>query len=187
MLGLKRVLRAGWTRYPIPEKCLESVADHTFGVLLLSWLLCPPELDRGRVLELALLHDLPEVLTGDITPHEKVDDGEKRAAERAAMHTLTEPFADSADSLKLLEEYQTAGTPEARWVKAMDKLEMVLQSLIYEDSHGFDLSEFRDSAAEKMKELGLDFSREKSDLAPATPLENPEVAPESVEEPPRSE
>ena len=103
------------------------------------------------------------------------------------MHTLTEHFPDSTDSLRLLEEYQTAGSPEARWVKAMDKLEMVLQSLIYEDSYGLDLSEFRDSAAEKLRELDLDLSREKSDLAPATPLENPEVAPESDGEPPRSE
>ncbi|MCA9779191.1 MAG: HD domain-containing protein, partial [Candidatus Eremiobacteraeota bacterium] len=60
LLRLKTVSRQGWTRHPIPQAAVESVADHSYGVALLALLMCPPELNRSRVLELALLHDLAE-------------------------------------------------------------------------------------------------------------------------------
>lgn len=146
LLRLKSVVRTGWTRHPIPEACLESVADHSYGVLLLAWFLCPPDLSREHVMELALIHDLAEIEVGDLTPGDGVDRAEKEASEREALGKLTAHLQRGRRALELLIEYQEQKTPEARWVKALDKLEMSLQSLNYEGEFGVELSEFRESA-----------------------------------------
>ena len=61
---LKQVYRQGWLLRGIsPEQC-ESVADHTFGVAILAMILATnhfPELDRTKLLQIALIHDLGEV------------------------------------------------------------------------------------------------------------------------------
>ena len=68
---LKEVPRTGWLDRDIPVEETESVADHSFGVAMLAWLLAPDELDRLRVVELALIHDLAESVVGDVTPYDR--------------------------------------------------------------------------------------------------------------------
>lgn len=153
LLGLKTVKRQGWTRFPIPE--VESVADHSYGVALLAYLLCPKDLDRTRVLELALLHDLAEVVTGDITPYDGVPSEKKSRDETEALTALLLPLGRGPEELDLLRDYQQQRTPEACFVKALDKLEMSLQSQIYQTEYGHDLSEFRASARDVLSKAGL--------------------------------
>ena len=155
LLALKGVPRTGWTRFPIPAGAVESVADHSFGVALLAWLLCPSELDRARVLEMALVHDLAEVVTGDLTPADGVGESLKKADEEKALSDLLQGFEARDRGLSLLAEYQGAETAEARFVKAVDKLDMGLQSLAYERAFGVDLEEFRESARARLGQAGL--------------------------------
>ena len=155
LLALKKVKRQGWTRHPIPDEAVESVADHSYGVTLLSWLLCPPELDRSRVLELALIHDLAEIVTGDVTPHDDVPQEIKNHNELEALAELLEPTNQFGEACELLLDYQKQSSPEAQWVKKMDKLEMSLQSLTYEGDFSVDLSEFRHSSRGSLEALGL--------------------------------
>ena len=154
LLALKSVPRTGWTRFPIEN--VESVADHSYGVLLLSWLLCPKELDRQRVLELGLVHDLAEIETGDLSPQCPEPPEGKPAAELAALNKLLFGFSRAHEATALLREYQEGTTPEARWVKAADKLDMTLQSLLYEAGGAGDLSEFRQSSRAALEEFDLD-------------------------------
>jgi putative hydrolase of HD superfamily len=157
LLRLKTVLRAGWSRHDIPEGQVESVADHSYGVALLSLLFCPPELDRAKVLELAVLHDLAEVQTGDLTPHDGVPAEEKRAREVRAAAQLLKELPNTDELLERFDEYLDGASAEARWVKAVDKLEMSLQSLNYEDDFAVELREFRESSAGALRELGVDW------------------------------
>ena len=54
-LGLKHILREGWVRAGVDSP--ESVAAHSWGMSVLAMNLCPPELNRMRVLEmLSLIH-----------------------------------------------------------------------------------------------------------------------------------
>lgn len=155
LLRLKEVPRTGWTRYPIPLERVESVADHSYGLALLAWLLCPPDLDAGRVLELAMIHDLAEVRTGDLIPSQEVPKEEKEQAEESALLQLTQGLSRAERALRLLREYHGQESAEARFVKAVDKLEMSLQSLNYEDDFGLDLDEFRCSSRASLEELGF--------------------------------
>ena len=138
-MPLKNVVRAGWLRVGISRP--ESVAAHSWGLCWLVLRLCPPTLDRGRCLSLATLHDLPEVLVGDITPHDGVTRADKRQMEALAARDL---LGDRPDLLALIQEYSDHSTPEACFVHDLDKLDMALQALLYAD--GADTTEFVDSA-----------------------------------------
>jgi putative hydrolase of HD superfamily len=108
---------------------LESDTDHT---VMLGLVACAfaqrylPELDLGWIAQYALVHDLPEVYAGD-TPTLRIDaDGRaaKKAREEAAMwriHRETTGLPWVSDVLECYEQ-QSESDPEARYVRAMDKL-----------------------------------------------------------------
>lgn len=144
---LKEVRRAGWLRVGITDP--ESVAAHSWGVALLVLLRCPPELDRGRLLAMAILHDLAEVETGDLTPHDGVSREEKHRRESIAMRRL---LAGRPDLLALWEEAEARLTPEARFLKQLDTLEMGVQARRYKEN-GSDVSEFLAAAGAALGDL----------------------------------
>jgi putative hydrolase of HD superfamily len=141
ILDLKALDRAGWLRAGIDHP--ESVAAHSWGVAWLALVHCPPDLDRHRVMSLAIVHDLAEVRVGDITPHDGVTKAEKKARERVAATAL---LSGRPDLLSLWTEAAAAETPEACFVKELDRLDMGLQALHYRARTGRDTQEFVDSA-----------------------------------------
>ena len=133
-LALKDQPRRGWLRAGVARP--ESVADHTWGVALLALVAAEsrPGLDRARLLELALVHDLAEAVVGDLVPGEYAHKGEKVARERAALEELAGAL-DVALRGRLLarfEELASDASPEARLVHELDKLEMAFQAERYE-------------------------------------------------------
>ncbi|MDH5624081.1 MAG: HD domain-containing protein, partial [Candidatus Bathyarchaeota archaeon] len=67
---LKRTPRAGWVDAGIQQP--ESVADHTFRTSIVCMIYADMEgLDQLKLLRMALIHDLPEAITGDLTPSKK--------------------------------------------------------------------------------------------------------------------
>ena len=108
---LKNVLRSARTSTGRHE----STAEHTWRLALLALVLADekPELDLPRVLAMCLVRD----------------PASKAAAELAAMERLTPllPAEAAARIRTLWEEYEACATPEARWVKALDKAETILQ------------------------------------------------------------
>ena len=68
LLGLKDVIRSGWQRVGIESP--ESVASHSWGMSALALRLCPENLDLSKVLSLCIIHDIPEIIVGDLTPHD---------------------------------------------------------------------------------------------------------------------
>jgi putative hydrolase of HD superfamily len=118
---------------------LESVAEHSWHVadtvLLLSGHF--PFLDASRTIKLAILHDKMEIAIGDKNPVGKSGTGEsthafnldrqasKEASERAAIERYVSKIrpSASADQKSLLIEVLEGRTAEARFVKAIDKLQ----------------------------------------------------------------
>jgi len=150
-LALKDQMRRGWQRIGIERP--ESVADHTWGVALLAIAAAEerPHLDRARLLELAITHDLAEAIIGDLIPGEYAHKGEKIARERRALEDLVDtlPLPLRGRLLARFEELATDSTPEAKLVHELDKLEMALQADRYH-SQGRprgDLEPFYESAA----------------------------------------
>lgn len=127
---LKDTPRAGWALRGVASP--ESVAEHTWRVALMALVLAPRAgLDASRCAALALVHDLAEALVGDITPYDGVSAEEKHRREAEAMQELAD-LAGDASLVVLWREYDAAASPEARFVKELDKLETVLQAAEYE-------------------------------------------------------
>lgn len=106
----------------------ESDTDHT---VMLGLLACGfaaehlPQLDLGLVAQLALVHDVVEAYAGD-TPTLRIDPDQqaaKQAREAAALDRIRGEFATAypwlVDSIAC---YEARQVPEARYVKALDKL-----------------------------------------------------------------
>ena len=133
---LKNVLREGWKRLPLIEN-IESVADHSWSLSMLVLEFTPKEFDLSKCLAMAVLHDVPEVLVGDITPHDGIDKTEKHQREERASHTLLPTHAQ-----KIWKEYADASTPESKWVHLLDKVEMAIQAFLYKKQYGVNTEEF---------------------------------------------
>ena len=137
VLGLKDVERTGWKMREVGKP--ESVADHCFSVALLCRLFAGGEkLGVGKCVSLALVHDLQESICGDICSREfeheqEMTNVEKEKIERSALKKLVSiaPKGKVEELSTLSEEYFAQRTPEAKFVREMDLIEMCLQALYY--------------------------------------------------------
>jgi putative hydrolases of HD superfamily len=131
LYGLKREVRYGRKR---PEDDItESVAEHLYGMNLLVHYFLPLEnpestWDRERIFTMITVHDMEEIETGDTIGYLKTP--EMRASGRKvqeqvianAPQHLQEHFRDH------LNEYEAQETQEARFVKAIDRIEPLYQT-----------------------------------------------------------
>lgn len=144
---LKSLYRQGWLRVGIPEEQCESVAEHSMGVTLLGLFLADeffPELDKPRLILMGLLHDFGEIYAGDIIPG-RMSLEEKHALEKESVERVFSRLPKGREYLAIWEEFEAQETPEARFMKEIDRLEMGLQATIYEQEQLGDLSIFFES------------------------------------------
>ncbi len=113
----------------VTQRQAGSTAEHSWRLCLMAMLISRqyPELDALRILQLCIIHDLGETINGDISAPEQT--GAKDVQEHEDMEDLLRPLPEDVQDelMSLWEEYEYARTPEARLVKAMDKLETLLQ------------------------------------------------------------
>jgi putative hydrolases of HD superfamily len=140
---LDRISRAGYVVRGVAEP--ESVAAHSHFVALLALLFAeeyPDQYDRGKVLAMALIHDLSESRLMDI-PMPYADAYLKEAKEEAEQAIFDEMFAAfPAKYAEWHRELIEAQTPEARLVRGLDKAQMMLKVLSYDRERRGRLEEF---------------------------------------------
>jgi putative hydrolase of HD superfamily len=150
LMRLKRLYRQGWLKRGLPEGLCESVAEHSFGTALLALLVLGKGerggVDGPRAALLGLVHELGESYAGDITPVDGVSKEEKRELERAAVLRALEGHPDAPWFLSLWEEFEEGASPEARFVRELDRLEMGLQAALHDAEGHPGMLEFFDSA-----------------------------------------
>ncbi|XP_076437766.1 5'-deoxynucleotidase HDDC2-like [Babylonia areolata] len=171
---LKRVRRTGWVLRGVTDP--ESVSDHMYRVAMTA-VLAPPPLNADKCVKMALVHDMAECIVGDLTPHDNVSKEEKhRREEEATRHMCSlvgEPVGSQLYSL--WEEYERQETEEARFVKDLDRLDMVLQAYEYEQLEGRPgfLQEFFDSTEGKFQtQIAQEWQRHLDSVRRASPVEN---------------
>lgn len=124
---LKSVLRSAHTS----SGRQESTAEHSWRLSLMAMVFADElkGLDLLKVLKLCLIHDLGEAISGDIPAVSKNDFPHKTEQERADLLHLTRSLDEGLRTqiMTLWEDYENAGSPEALAVKALDKLETILQ------------------------------------------------------------
>jgi putative hydrolase of HD superfamily len=143
---LKITPRTGWAVRGITD--FESVADHSHGVAFVSLLLCdlvPGEFDRAKVLTMAILHDLPESVTGDLSlgGSRLLPEGAKAGMESRAMDELISEQEFGTSWRQTWDEFEALDSPEAKLVRDADRIDLLTQALTYERAQGtVNLEEF---------------------------------------------
>lgn len=150
---LKHLKRTGWVIRDIPEP--ETIAGHMYRMAMIALLLdSNDKLDRTKVIEMTLLHDLAECIVGDITPHCGVPPEVKHQREDEAMETICDLLGDKGTRfLTLFREYEKQESPEAQYVKDLDRLDLVMQAYEYEKRENIPgvLQEFFNASTEKIR------------------------------------
>jgi len=109
----------------------ENDAEHSWHLALMVLLLAEysnEPIDVGRTMTLVIIHDLVEIHAGDSPVFDPAAVLGQREREEAAADRL---FAllpdDQATTMRALwDEFEAARTPEARFAKALDRLEPML-------------------------------------------------------------
>lgn len=132
---LKSQRRTGWVDHGIPD--CESISDHMYRMGVTSLLIKNKDVDTNKCVKIAIVHDIAESLVGDITPFDGVTKEEKHRRELDTIHYLSDLVKkyDEENGKEILElwlDYENIRTLEARYVKDIDKFEMLLQGFEYE-------------------------------------------------------
>lgn len=136
-----------WRDYPTLPR-YESVADHSWRLAILVMLFdrkTARKFDTMKALQMALLHDVPEILAGDASPLGSDGTGNDSHAfnknleakrfheEKTAAQKLLKqlPVEQRSRLFKIWLEFEKQKSYEARIVKSLDRLEAVMQVLEY--------------------------------------------------------
>ena len=132
---LKKIERTGWvTRANVQNP--ESVAEHTFRTAVLGLIIADiKKLDAEKVVRMCLIHDLPEAIIGDWDPiaKKKLGMDKWKEREKEAVEKIIGMLPESARKKyrDTWDEFEGMKTKEAKIVKQLDRLEMIIQALEY--------------------------------------------------------
>ncbi|NHK32543.1 MAG: HD family hydrolase [Asgard group archaeon] len=139
-IRLKKMVRSGWLYSGVSKSDVESVADHSYMVSLLSLIIALSKQEKGekinleKVLIMALLHDLPESVSQDIDRRirkfspEKYDAFKKELDVNAFESLINELPTNLVDKLSpYYQELIEGKSQEARIVIEVDRLEILIQ------------------------------------------------------------
>ena len=125
--NFKSVTRTAWTK----TGRRESTAEHSWRLAMLLMVLREDfkDLDIDKAIKMSLVHDLGELYDGDISAKLQNDNDNKAEMEEKAMRRMLTILPENlAENIyDLWKEYNECSTKEAKLVKAMDKLETIVQ------------------------------------------------------------
>jgi len=131
ILNLRHIPRTGWLLRGVPPAIAENVADHIFLTSIIAMDIASRlsnmgiNIDVSKVLMMSILHDIPEVVTGDIVRYVKtrVEDYfseiESEALETLGLQRYRGLYAELSNSASL----------EALVVKVADDIATILEGM----------------------------------------------------------
>ncbi len=141
----------------------ETIADHAYRVLFIAWIFSKGHnLNTKKVLKLALIHSLSAVHIDYISPYDKLLEAKTHSEaqrrypalvirasvqvkeliqnkrfkeEKKAVQRLVKDLPEvlSGEILDLWLDFQTSSSKEAKFLRAIDKLENLIQAIEYRD------------------------------------------------------
>src|SRR3990167_10731160 len=164
---IKNIPRRGWVLRGVKNP--ETVADHAYRVLILVWIFGKEtSLNIKRLLKLALVHSLSAVYIDYISPYDKLLEVKTKKElikkypalvlrapipekgkivlkrfeeEKKAVEKLTKNLPETIkhEITYLWMDFQEKTSKEAKFLKAIDRLENLIQALEYKDQIKEDL------------------------------------------------
>lgn len=135
---LKYKIRSGQDKshWNVSKDRVESIAEHVYGTCMLALSIdseFKTNLDINKVIKMLVLHELGEVIIGDITPFDNITPEEKMKKEHEAMREVIGDLVNQEEFLSLLFEFDEKKTKEAIFAHHCDKLEADIQAKVYQD------------------------------------------------------
>jgi len=133
---LKQVLRATTL---VDGSRPENSGEHSWHLALYALVLADqaePGVDINRVIRMLLIHDLVEIDVGDVPIHSQnglahASEATMAAEAKAADRIFGLLPSDIGESLRALwEEFEAAESPDARFAKALDRVQPVMANLM---------------------------------------------------------
>ncbi|XP_027176926.1 HD domain-containing protein 2 isoform X2 [Coffea eugenioides] len=141
---LKTTKRAGWVKKGVENP--ESIADHMYRMGVMALIAADiPGVNRDKCVKMAIVHDMAE---------DGISKLEKSQREQEALEHMCKLLGGGPQAKEIADlwtEYEENTSLEAKVVKDLDKVEMILQALEYENEQGKDLDEFFQSTAGKFQ------------------------------------
>jgi putative hydrolase of HD superfamily len=129
---LKKIERRNY--FPDIDRA-ENDAEHSWHLTMFLLVFdadLPRELDRLRMVKMALLHDLAEIYAGDTfafdSSHKKTQEAREALALKKLLSKLPEDLRMEFEHLS--SEFQIGATEEAKVVRAFDKIQALHQNLV---------------------------------------------------------
>ena len=139
---LKNVIRKGWKDWNVSKERLESVAEHVYGVQMLAIAMYSEfdySIDIKKVLMMLSIHELEEIVIGDLTLFD-ISKEEKLRLGHEAVDKVLSPLTNKDKLKELVIEFDERKTEEAKFAFFCDKLEADLQAKIYSEENCVDLT-----------------------------------------------
>ena len=153
---LKKTPRSG---YQFLGTGSESVAEHSFRVAVIAYLLAKnePKADTQNVVLMSLFHDFHEARTGD---HNYVNKRYVTVNEEKAVKDLTRKLPFGQDIVSLIDEFNSSETLEARLAQDADQLDFILELKRQQDLGNKSAAEW---LRYSVKRLVTDFAKKLAD------------------------
>ncbi len=163
---LKSKERSAWDKkhWNIKNDRIESISEHVYGTIILAIALDSEfnfNIDIDKVIETLAIHEIGEILIGDITPFDKITPRRKEKMEHEAIIQVVGKLMKRRSLIKMIFSFDRKKTNEAKFAYWCDKLEADIQSKIYQEMgchHSLDSQEnnivFQSEAVQKMIENG---------------------------------
>lgn len=167
-IKLKDLNRQGWIQFPVKDS--ESVADHSWSAALMALVFAKQfQLNELKCIKMALIHDLAEVVVGDITPQDQknnnISSEQKFLMEKEALEKITENLdpVTGKEIIDLWLEFEENESKEAKLVRQLDRLDLLFQTHLYvkEKRNKKDLKKFFEFCSKQLHELEFKKIEEK--------------------------
>lgn len=137
-VGCLRFLTRSWVQFLNPD--FQNLAEHTTRVMWIAMVLSKHEglKDTGKVVKMALVHDLSESRSGDL---HYVSREYSTRNEHLAIQDVLQNTSLNEEMIALWEEYEALNTIEAKVVKDADYLDVDLE-LQEQEARGHTLKQF---------------------------------------------
>ena len=123
---LKNVIRTGWKHWEVDRDRLESVAEHIFGCLILAIGIDSEYklgIDMYKVLKMLTLHELEEIIMGDLTLRANITNEEKLRKGKECVSIVVKDLFKKEEIENLLDEFNAHITKESKFCYHIDKIE----------------------------------------------------------------
>ena len=139
-------LRTGPLLWYIDRKILEDIKDHAMDLIFIFERLekhFPIKLDKDKVLNYCIYHDLPEALTGDITKFQGVSSEERKRVTDLAEKYLIKKFKDIIDFKTIFHNYNNRIDIESKIIHMIDKVHSSTTLIKYQSEKTVNMNDSR--------------------------------------------